>query len=198
MAYSNFTMNQLRREYGLNIVRQNALFADVPPEPLPDWLRDALDRQTELALQSNSEKARSELLIMPILMAVYERMRERVNIFSGVEFNVDAKRGLVGFCDFLFTLAPRSMDIQAPFISVVTARNEDILKGIPQCLAELVGAQIYNAEKGRSIETFYGVVTNGAIWKFLRLEGTQVTVDDDHYYITEVEKIVGILVSMLQ
>ena len=79
--------------------------------------------------------------------------QERANLFSGVEFGVDEKRGLTGYCDFLFTLAPRTMEILAPIISVVEAKKEDIPRGIPQCLAELVAAQIFNASEGKDIET---------------------------------------------
>lgn len=198
MAYSGFTLNQLRKDYGLTITYQDALFAHVPPVPLIDWLRESLARQTDFALQSGSEKARSEYLIAPILLSIYEQVRDRVNLFSGVEFDVDEDRGLSGFCDFIFTLAPRTPDIVAPVISVVEAKKEDIPKGIPQCLAELVAAQLFNAAEGRTIETLYGVVTIGTEWKFLRLDGTAATIDSDLYYLDNVETIIGIILSMLQ
>lgn len=198
MADSNFTLNQLRKDYGLVIANQDALFAHVPPVPIAAWLRENLARQTDFALQSGSEKARSEYLIAPILLSVYDQLRERVNLFSGVEFDVDEEQGLSGFCDFIFTLAPRTPDILAPVISVVEAKKEDIPKGIPRCLAELVSAQLFNAAEGRTIETLYGIVTTGDVWKFLRLRGTEVTLDTDLYYLDNVEKIVGIVLSMLQ
>lgn len=170
----------------------------MPPAVIPVWLRETLGRQTETALRSGSEKARSEYLIAPILMAVYEQSRDRANLFSGVEFSVNKKRGLSGFCDFIFTLAPRKITIQAPIISVVEAKKEDIPKGIPQCFAELVAAQIFNDAEGRPIETLYGIVTTGEVWKFLRLRGTEATIDTDDYFLNEPEKIVGIILSMLR
>lgn len=198
MAYNQFTLNQLRADYHLDVVGQSALFAAVPPAVIPDWLREALARQVEVALRSGSEKARSEYIIAPILLAAYEMRRDQANLFSGVEFDVDVERGLAGFCDFLFTLAPRAIDIQAPVVSVVEAKKEDIPRGIPQCLAELVAAQIFNATAGKPIEPLYGVITTGEIWKFLRLQGTSATVDTDDYFINQPEKIVGILLSMLR
>ncbi len=197
MAYNQFTMTQLRREYHLEITRQPALFAAAPPAALSDWLRGTLADQTDLALRSGSEKARSELLITPILMEVYKLTRERINLFSGVEFEVDELRGLSGFCDFLFTLSPLAIDIQAPLIAIVEAKKEDIPKGIPQCLAELVAAQIFNAAEERPIDTLYGIVTTGDVWKFLRLQDRAAVIDDDFYYLDQVEKIVGIILSML-
>ena len=198
MAYNKFTMAQLRKEFGLEITEQSALFADVSSATISDLLRQVLARQTATALRSGSEKARSEYLIAPILMEVYEQSRDRANLFSGVEFNVDKKRGLSGFCDFLLTLAPRTIEILAPVISVVEAKKEDIPKGIPQCFAELVAAQIFNAKAERSIGTLYGIITTGEIWKFLRLQGTEAMIDTDDYFLNEPEKIVGIILSMLR
>ena len=198
MAYNQFTLNQLREEYHLEITGQSALFAAVAPAAIPDWLRDSLARQTDVALRSGSEKARSEYIVAPILLSVYEQMRDRANLFSGVEFDVDTANGLTGYCDFLFTLAPHSIDIQAPVVSVVEAKKDDIPRGIPQCLAELVAAQILNAKAGKPIETLYGVITTGEIWKFLRLHGLNATIDIDDYFLNQPEQIVGILLSMLQ
>lgn len=198
MAYSSFTMPQLRKEYGLVITSQNALFADVPPVPVSDLLRQILDRNADTALRSGSEKARSEYLIAPVLTEVYEQARDHANLFSGIEFDIDESRGLTGFCDFIFTLAPRTIEMLAPVISVVEAKKEDINAGIPQCLAELIAAQIFNEAEGRTIETLYGIVTTGTDWKFLRMRGTQVAVDADLYYLDNVEKLVGIILSMLR
>ena len=198
MAYNKFTMLQLQEEYQIEDTEQAGLFAATPPAVISDWLRQTLAKQTEVALRSGSEKARSELLITPILIEVYEQARDRANFFSGIEFDVDKKRGLAGFCDFLFTLAPRKITIQAPIISVVEAKKEDIPAGIPQCLAELVAAQIFNARTDKPIDTLYGIVTTGDVWKFLRLRGTEATIDTDLYYLDQPEKIVGIVLAMLQ
>jgi hypothetical protein len=198
MAYNKFTMAQLQREYHLEITEQSALFAAAPPAEISDLLRETLRRKTILALRSGSEKARSEYIIAPILSEVYEQMQEQVNLFSGVEFDVDEPRGLAGYCDYLFSLPPLQREIQAPVVAIVEAKRENINAGIPQCFAELVAAQIFNATEERNIETLYGVVTSGEIWKFLRLQGTRAITDTDDYYLDNVEKIVGIILSMLR
>ncbi len=198
MAYNKFTTVQLQEEYQIEDTEQAGLFADAPPAAVSDWLRQTLAKQTEVALRSGSEKARSELLITPILIEVYEQSRDRANFFSGIQFDVDKKRGLAGFCDFLFTLAPRKTTVQAPIISVVEAKKEDIPAGVPQCLAELIAAQIFNDRAGKPIDTLYGCVTTGTDWKFLRLQGTEATIDTDLYYLDNVEKIVGIVLAMLR
>ena len=198
MKYSNFTFRKLRKDYQLEINEEAGIFAEVQDAKISDLLKQALARQTEVALRSGSEKARSEYLIAPILLEAYDQSRERANLFSGVEFDVDKKRGLTGYCDFLFTLAPRTMEILAPIVSVVEAKKEDIPRGIPQCLAELVAAQIFNASEGKDIETLYGIVTTGTEWKFLRLRGTCAVIDTNDYFLNQPEKIVGIILSMLR
>jgi hypothetical protein len=57
--------------------------------------------------------------------------------------------------------------------------------------------QIFNAAEERPIETLYGIVTTGDAWKFLRPRGTEAVIDSDLYYLDNMEKIMGILLSML-
>ncbi len=197
MAYSDFTLMRLERDFGLQIRRQSAIFRDVPPVEVTTRLKENLADDTDLALSSGSEKARSEYLIAPILSEVYRKSKDRAMLFSGIEFNVDRPRGLEGYCDFLLSLSPMSPEVRAPVVSIVEAKKEDILRGIPQCLAELVAAQIFNAAAERSIETLYGIVTTGTEWKFLRLRGMEALIDSDEYFLNQPEKIVGIILSML-
>ncbi|MEZ4300342.1 MAG: hypothetical protein R3B70_35685 [Polyangiaceae bacterium] len=60
----------------------------------------------------------------------------------------------------------------------------------------MVAAQIFNAERGRPSEPVYGAVTTGSNWSFLRLDGSHVQVDLTEYYLSDLEKIVAILVAM--
>ncbi len=198
MAYNQFTIPQLERDFGLRIHRQTGLFSVSPPAPISDLLRLTLAQNSRFALPSGSEKARSEYLIAPILAEVCQQKREQASLFSGIEFDVDAQRGLSGYCDFLFSLTPDALVLSAPVVSVVEAKKENILAGIPQCLAELIAAQIFNAAQEHPMETLYGVVTTGTDWQFLSLQETVATIDTDLYYLSNVEKIVGILLSMLR
>ena len=55
MAYNNFTVNQLQKEFGLVITRQPDLFAAVSPSPMSDLLRQILARNRDMAPRSGSE-----------------------------------------------------------------------------------------------------------------------------------------------
>jgi transketolase C-terminal domain/subunit len=54
---------------------------------------------------------------------------------------------------------------------IVEAKNENIKGGLGQCVAEMVAAQIFNEREANAIDTIYGAVTTGEIWKFLKLGG---------------------------
>ncbi len=68
MAYSDFTLSSVKKKFQLNLVEQSNLFQDSPelqPSPL---LQEILQDNLPLALASNTEKSRSEMIIAPILI----------------------------------------------------------------------------------------------------------------------------------
>jgi transketolase C-terminal domain/subunit len=86
----------------------------------------------------------------------------------------------------------------APIITIVEAKNEYIMGGLGQCIAEMVAAAMFNKQEGAELPVIYGVVTTGNIWKFLSLENNTVHVDFNEYHISQIEKIVSILISMIE
>jgi hypothetical protein len=75
----------------------------------------------------------------------------------------------------------------------VEAKNESVIGGLGQCIASMVGAQIFNRRSGIVREAIYGAVTSGTNWRFLKLVGNRAWVDDREYFINEVDQILGIL-----
>ena len=197
MAYSDFTLRRVETQFGLITNTTIDYFAPVAPVPISDWLREHLAKRLPLALAIGSEKARSELLIMPVLLDAVDKYGIQCSLFSGVEFSPDPANDLRGVCDYLLSLSPEQMLIKVPVLTVVEAKREDISTGWGQCIAEMMAAQIFNANEKQPIETVYGVVTTGTNWRFLRLIGTTVYVDPTEYYLKEADKIVGILLAML-
>jgi len=146
----------------------------------------------------NTEKARSEFIIAGVLLELRRRFDHRISLFSGIEFNVDRERNLNGFCDFLVGGTPEQLILVAPLIAVVEAKNENIVGGLGQCVAEMMAARIFNErEQGRG-NTVYGVVTTGTAWRFLRLAEGTVTIDLNDYFIDRPELILGILSAMVE
>ena len=137
-------------------------------------------------------------MIAPILAEVRSQLKDQVALFSGVDFNVDPTVGLTGFCEFLFSASPEQLYIDAPVVTVVEAKNENIKAGLGQCIAEMVAAQLFNQQRDRSISTVYGVVTTGEIWKFLALEAQVVAIDKQSFYIANIEQILGVFKTILE
>jgi len=65
MAYSDFTLAGAIQTFNLTLTEQLQLFAPIPEQPASDFLQETLRRNVPLAIASNSEKARSELIIAP-------------------------------------------------------------------------------------------------------------------------------------
>lgn len=193
MPYSQFSIENVKGELGIQIKDRLNLFGDVPPISYSDLLAQLLKQYSPLAIAIGTEKARSEFLIAPILFELKRQFSDRISLFSGKEFNVEPIRGLTGFCDFMISQSPEQLLIESPVIAIVEAKNDNIASGIGQCIAEMVAAQIFNKRHQNPISTIYGVVTTGSNWKFLQLKGTVVEADLDEYYLSDVGKILGIL-----
>jgi len=88
--------------------------------------------------------------------------------------------------------------LDAPVLIIVEAKNESIQSGLGQCIAQMVAAQLFNEREGNAIKTVYGAVTTGSVWRFLRLRETTVWIDSIEYYISTVEYILAILLSIVQ
>jgi transketolase C-terminal domain/subunit len=111
---------------------------------------------------------------------------------------VDKEKGLTGTCDFIISRSPEQLFIKVPVITIVEAKNDNINRGLGQCVAEMVAAKLFNERGENGISTIYGAVTTGSLWKFLKLENQTIYVDMREYYLVNVGKILGILLSMIQ
>lgn len=194
MDYSDFTIPQLKQKFDIAIDEETNLFGDVSVIELPATLTDILRRYLPLALNLNTEKARSEFIIAPLLAEFKLLHRDQLSLFSGIEFNVDEASGLKGRCDYILARSPEQLTLIAPICVLVEAKNENIIAGIPQCLAEMIAAQRFNSVNGiHPVSAVYGIITTGSIWRFLRLEETAATVDSVEYAIQSPGKIFAIL-----
>jgi len=196
MSYSDFTIESLKEKFAVKVVEDIPLFPTPPSAEIPALLNELLSRYIPLATNINTEKARSELIIAPILAEFKFKFKDRISLYSGIEFNVDQNAGLKGRCDYIISKSSEQLSLTAPVVVLVEAKNENIVGGIPQCIAEMIAARKFNEAKGNQIETIYGVVTTGSLWRFLKLENNSVFVDIVEYPIQSLDKILGILTSV--
>ena len=198
MAYSDFSLDDIKTKFQISLFEDKKLFEDIKPLEVSEAFLSMLEENTPLALAIDTEKARSEFIIAPVLAEYRMMFKSRISLYSGVDFTIDPQKGLSGTCDFIISRSPEQFYISAPVIMIVEAKNDRIKNGIPQCLAEMIAAQQFNAQIGNGIETIYGVVSTGSLWRFLKLTGQEGSIDREEYYLRDIKKIFGILASMVE
>ena len=196
MSYSEFTISGVKQKFNIDTDENTDLFSNVEEVEISELLKSTLEENVPLALAISTEKARSELIIAPILVELRRFLHREISLFSGVDFNVNEKDGLSGTCDFIVSRSKEQLVLTAPIIMLVEAKNEDLKKGYGQCIAEMVAARQFNQKNGITFDFMYGVVTIGSIWHFLKLEKNTVYIDFSEYYINQVRKILGILIHL--
>lgn len=198
MAYNKFTIETVRKTFGIEVVSDQKIFSEIVSVVPSDLLQKFLDRYVSLGSAIGTEKARSEFIIAPILAELTELTHHQVSLFSGIDFNVDDERGLTGRCDFMLSASNSQYSLVAPVLAVVEAKNENLNTGLGQCMAEMIAVQIFNAKEGLPPQTVYGAVTTGSVWKFLKLDEARICIDTKEYFIESLELILGILLAIVK
>jgi len=196
MSYSDFTLKKAKQELNIKVVEDKDLFSQIQEIQVSDYLSTTLKYNLPLALAVGTEKARSELIIVNVLLEVRKLLTEQISVFSGILLDVDKEKDLNGFCDFIISKSPEQYYLNAPIITIVEAQNENITGGLGQCIAEMLASSIFNDREGEHLPKIYGAVTTGNTWRFLEYQDNTAFVDLIEYHITNVNKIVGILVEM--
>jgi hypothetical protein len=197
MAYSDFSLREALERFQLTLADVPDLFGSVPEVEPGTFLRTLLQEFLPLALAINTEKARSELIIAPILADLRTRLGHRISVFSGIDFTVDPGQGLVGYCDFILSRSPQQQFLRNPVAAIVEAKNENIKSGLGQCIAAMVAARLFNEREGQPATVVFGAVTSGSLWRFLQMEGAVVSLDEQEYHIRQLPKLIGILTRIV-
>ena len=193
MSYTDFDIPKVEKDLHLEVVVQKIDWRLVPIAP-SDWLLKSLEKGEKNAFVS--EKARSEFIVTPILLAAQEISNYEVQIFSGQTLNVEPGIGLTGECDFILSKTKPTPALKSPIVSLVEAKKNDIELGLGQCIAQMFAAKIFNRENDEDLQTVFGCVTTGETWQFLKLENNIAIVDSERFYLSEVGKILGVFSSI--
>ncbi|MDY6781574.1 MAG: hypothetical protein SW833_03305 [Cyanobacteriota bacterium] len=194
MSYSDFkTIDQAVSAFELTVEDIPHFFGKIEPIEPSQKLRETLDETLDLAASISTKKARSELMIAPILLEVRRKFNNKIGYFSGNTFNIDESKGLTGACDFILSASNNQSLVTAPILTLVEAKDNDIRVGLGQCVAQMVAAQIFNTRKGVEQAVIYGAVSTGTNWKFILLEDNRVKIDLTEYFIIQLDRILGIL-----
>jgi hypothetical protein len=193
MAYDDFTLNRVRRDFSLEYHERSDLFGRVREIAVPPLLRSTLDDNVRMAVDVNTDKMRGEFITAPILVEVRRLAGYRISLFSGIELDVSEADGLTGVWDFILSLSPSQLIFSAPAMVIAEARNENLVASLGRCAAQMVAARMFNERAGEGPTTIYGAVTSGIAWRFLKLESNRLEIELKEHYIDPVGKILAIL-----
>lgn len=116
MDYNDFSsIGKVKKAFDLTTVENVRFMPAIEPIAPSSTLVEFLQESLPLAVATGSEKARSELIISPVLLEVRKIMERQISLFSGESFDVDESVGLNGRCDFLISRSKELMEIEALF-----------------------------------------------------------------------------------
>jgi hypothetical protein len=178
MAYTDFTLLELKEQFGLTDTI-GPLFPELPPLEPGELLTRQLARAMKLPLRN--EKAKSELIVSPILLELIDR-------------NAD---GLTGEIDFMISRFTGSFALNMPIVAVIEAKRDNLESGVDQCAAQLYGASLINQGLGHPVPVYYGCVTNAREWLFLRFQNHRYTIDNRRYHLDRLPELLGVFAHIL-
>ncbi|WP_338763745.1 hypothetical protein WAF17_20340 [Bernardetia sp. ABR2-2B] len=194
MNYNKFSFDRIKRRFNLNEVQKD-LFEGITPIEPSDWLKQTMEITADLPIKT--EKARTEFILMPVLLELRKRTDRAFTIYSGEYFNVEPREGLAGPSDIILSMGAESYSISSPVMSIVQAYKNNLDLGLGKCVAQMIAADIFNEREDNNITTIYGCVTTGEQWLFLRLEGDTIQIHPHRFFLNELTDIIGMFQSML-
>ena len=187
MAFTDFkSIMQVQETYGIKYTQENYIqYMDIE---LPTvFLEEFAFSQRHINIFA-SEAARCENVIYPILREVYKKYADSFTLWSHQSISCDAQ--LSGTPDYLISTKSvlGKTVLGHPIIVIVEAKRSDFIEGWGQCLAELVAAQRINNDNAIPV---YGIVTDGALWEFGKLEEDLFTQNETVLAISDLKNVFG-------
>ncbi len=193
MAFSDFkSISQVQQEYKIRYQESHFLVLQ-SLKPSQNFLSE-LEFSLENLDVFTSEAARSETIIFPILREVYKRFVDKFSLWIQKAIYFDS--ALSGTPDYLIGTKSElgKTVLETPLILVAEAKKNDFEQGWAQCLAELITAQKINNDSGRVV---YGIVTDGKIWEFGKLEERVFTKHLQSFTVDDLPELFGALDAVL-
>ncbi len=162
---------------------------------IPGYFREDLQTVMREGVVDNSEFAICENLIYPVLKEIWKCYSSRFTLWSHQSLTYDDN--LSGFPEYI--LAKRSplgkVVFDKPYLLLVEAKQDKFDEGWGQCLAEIIAAQRLNEEPK---VTVFGIVSNGRVWQFGKLQADSFTRNITFYTLQELDKLFAAVNSVFQ
>ncbi|MBF0100828.1 MAG: hypothetical protein HQK77_07975 [Desulfobacterales bacterium] len=194
MAFSDFkNIGEVQKKY--NIKYKEDIFINASEvQPSEHFVKDFGFYKENIDVFS-SEASRSEVIISPILREVYKRYYTKYSFW--IQKSISYDEILSGTPDYMFSeksVLGKTV-LEKPIVIIVEAKRNDFEQGWGQCLAELVASQKINADIDRPV---YGVVTDGNLWQFGKLEKDYFIKNIENFTIDRLSLLYGVLNFVVQ
>jgi len=189
MSFSQFkNIAEVQKEY--KIKYEEGIFISTLDIVVPQAFIEEFRFNKENIDIFSSEASRSELIISPLLREIYKRHSKNYSFW--IQKPISFNEVLSGTPDYIFSKrsALGKTVLETPIVIVVEAKKNDFEQGWGQCLAELVASQKINNNETNSV---YGVVTDGNLWQFGRLQEHLFTKNEKNYTIDNMQELFGAL-----
>lgn len=212
MAYADFSFSKVKKLFRLKTVENEPAipYNSIDRDRVID-LEKIINENSPLATAIGTDKARSSLLITPVLVEVRKLLGRQISLFIGTEFNVDRELGLTGICDYILSLSPEQYIVESPILMLAESQDADLNPSMGRVIAKMVAAQKFtqrvytplrgalgNQQRQNQISYVYGCVSSGTQWQFLRLEGRTLVIDPVSRDLKPIEALVGSILQIFQ
>lgn len=188
MAFTDFkTLGEVQERFSVKY--QTADFVQITSVEASPALVEELSFVERYIDTRVSEFAIRENLIFPVLREVYKKYAEQFSLWSHRFIKYDEV--LVGTPDYFVSKRSElgKTVLGKPLLLMTEAKKNDFDEGWAQCLAEMITAQKLNAND----LIIYGIVTDGQVWQFGKLERDIYTENDKLFTLDDLAELLGAL-----
>jgi len=193
MAFGNYkSVEEVAKKYQITVAVDT--FVELLPLAVTDYFQQELAYVLKHLDVKMSEAAISEFLIAPILKEIWKNYDDVLLFWSHVALKVGEE--FEGFPGYLFTKrTPLGLVRDKPYLLVVEAKKDDFEGGWGQCLAAMLAAQTINGNEQIALQ---GMVSNGEVWQFGRLQGRDFVRDPRPFTILDLPVLFAALGAVFE
>lgn len=195
MPFSSYkSIGTVAKEFQIKYIRADFIIES--EFPVSESFRNELELIFNEGVFDNSEIAICENIIYPVLKEVWKAYRRKFLLWSHQPLNYN--ENLCGVPDYI--LAKRSplgtVVFDKPYFVLVEAKKESgFSEAWGQCLAEMIAVQRLNEEPEKTV---FGIVSNGTLWQFGKLQFDTFTENKTFYTIQNLDGLFAAVNSVFQ